>query len=111
MEEKTEPEQNAGRTNWEELKYRMQGAFQVLTGQSAAVDFQRWRDMQLSHSIMEDDLAYSRMRSRQKAFEDLLPENHTPEEAEQMAKKIRDFINEYGTEIAEESRGEIDLER
>jgi hypothetical protein len=54
---------------WEEIKHRMQGAFQVLTGKSAAVDLQRLSQLEFSQSIIEDDLAYTKERDLEKGLE------------------------------------------
>jgi hypothetical protein len=56
-------------TAWEEIKRRMQGAFEVLTGKSAAVDLERLSQLEFSHSIIEDDAVYSRERHLEKDIE------------------------------------------
>lgn len=56
-------------TIWEGIKHRTQKAFQVFTGKSVAVDLQRLSQLEFSHSIVEDDLAYARERDLEKGIE------------------------------------------
>jgi tetratricopeptide (TPR) repeat protein len=70
LEEKnSQSSENYQTGTWQEIKQRMQGAFNVFTGKSAAVDFQRLSQLELSHSIVQDDLAYSKERDIEEGIE------------------------------------------
>ena len=66
----TEPKtDHPSSTIWEETKRRLQGAFEVLTGKSAAVDLQQVSELKFSHAIVQNDWAYSRDRNLEKDME------------------------------------------
>lgn len=73
----------------QEFKERMQGAYEVLTGKSVAVDWKLVEEMAFSHSIMETNLEEERWEQLDDVLAELPQESRTPE----MEKQVIDSFN------------------